>query len=63
VYSLENQKSALLGAAGNSFSPSLVTVNGIVYLWHNDESVHGGVHRWRLDGLQSIKVLEAPISP
>lgn len=44
---------ALPGAAGNSFSPSLVVPpdgdGSVVYLYHNDESAHGGVHRWRMD--------------
>ena len=48
------------GSAGNSFGAILVSVpaadaaGGIgdaVYLYHNDESVHGGVHRWKLSGL------------
>lgn len=42
---------ALPGAAGNSFSTSLVQpqAGGPLYLYHNDESAHGGVHRWRID--------------
>jgi hypothetical protein len=50
-------------SAGNAFSPQLVTVDGKLYLWHNDESVHGGVHRWRIDGTDQIKQFEAPILP
>jgi hypothetical protein len=49
--------------AGNTFSPQLVTVDGQVYLWHNDEHGHGGIHRWRIDGLDQIRLLEAPIEP
>jgi hypothetical protein len=48
--------------AGNAFSPQLVKVDGHVYLWHNDESVHGGVHRWRIDGIDDIRIVQAPIS-
>ena len=49
------------GTAGNSFGAILVRVpategsegdeGDAVYLYHNDESVHGGVHRWKLSGL------------
>ncbi len=45
---------AIVGAAGNSFNPTLVQVNGVTYLYHNDESNHGGIHRWRMDGVSSI---------
>jgi hypothetical protein len=50
-------------SAGNAFSPQLVVVDGQTYLWHNDEAVHAGVHRWKLEGAGDIKVLEAPIDP
>ena len=50
-------------AAGNAFSPQLVTYDGVVYLWHNDEHAHGGVHRWRIEGADAIDVLEASIDP
>jgi hypothetical protein len=46
------------GTAGNSFGAILVhipnangTEDGAIHLYHNDESVHGGVHRWKLSGL------------
>jgi len=43
--------------AGNAFSCSLVKLaDGRVYLYHNDESFHSGVHRWRIDGLDTIAV-------
>ena len=42
------------GLSGNAFSPSLVRSNGRLYLYHNDESSHGGVHRWRIDGADDI---------
>jgi hypothetical protein len=54
---------AVAEASGNSFSPQLVTVNGQLYLWHNDESGHAGVHRWRIDGADRVQVLEARIEP
>ena len=50
------------GSAGNSFGAILVSVpaadadgtggaGDAIYFYHNDESVHGGVHRWKLSGL------------
>ncbi len=48
---------ALSGAAGNAFSPTLISNNGQLYLYHNDESSHSGVQRWLLDGVQDIKEL------
>ena len=42
--------------AGNAYRSYVVkAANGNVYLYHNDESCHGGVHRWRIDGLSSIR--------
>lgn len=45
------------GLSGNAFSPSLVAAGARLYLYHNDESAHGGVHRWRLDGWQAVREL------
>jgi len=45
------------GIAGHSFSPVLVKVNGTLYLWHNDEFYHAGMHRWRVDGADQIREL------
>ena len=58
------------GSAGNSFGAILVQVPGdgadatavpsiasdALYLYHNDESVHGGVHRWRVSGLDEHNI-------
>ncbi|MBV8784978.1 MAG: hypothetical protein JOZ67_12385 [Gammaproteobacteria bacterium] len=63
VYPQENKLVALPESAGNAFSPQLVTVNGELYLWHNDESVHSGVHRWRIDGADRTQTLSAAILP
>jgi hypothetical protein len=45
------------GVAGNAFSPTLVADGERLFVYHNDESVHAGVHRWRLDGWQSVQEL------
>lgn len=42
------------GLSGNAFSPTLVRSGGRIYVYHNDESSHGGVHRWRIDGADDI---------
>ena len=50
---------AQAGQAGNSFNPSLVRApGGALYLYHNDESQHDGVHRWRFDGAETLRELE-----
>ncbi|SEM62870.1 PA14 domain-containing protein [Mucilaginibacter gossypiicola] len=49
--------------AGNCFAASVVKLpNGDTYLYHNDESMHGGVHRWKISGLSSIKEQVIPIN-
>jgi hypothetical protein len=45
------------GMSGNAFSPTLVRVGNRLYLYHNDESTHGGVHRWRIDGWDDVREL------
>ena len=51
------------GMAGNSFSASMVKDrNGNVYLYHNDESYHGGIHRWKITGLNTIQEQSIPIT-
>src|SRR5207247_16185 len=41
--------------AGNAFASAFVRLaDGRMYLYHNDESVHGGVHRWRIEGEKSL---------
>ena len=45
--------------AGNVLTGSLATVNGVTYLYHADESVHNGLHRWKITGLDTVKVEQA----
>jgi len=47
------------GVSGNAFSLSLVEVKGELYFWNNDESNHGGVHRWHLAGANRVGELSA----
>jgi hypothetical protein len=62
-YPPKTKDDAPAGAAGNSFCPQLVQVNGRLYLWHNDENVHSGLHRWRIEGANHVELLSAPITP
>ncbi|MGJ8716042.1 MAG: hypothetical protein ACSHXG_13130 [Maribacter stanieri] len=41
--------------AGNAFSPSIVKVGDTIYLYHNDEGYHAGLHRWKISNLNSVK--------
>lgn len=56
----------VLGVAGNAFGGGfrIVSVNGINtgYLYHNDEGYKSGLHRWRIDGLDSITITSIPVS-
>jgi len=45
------------GTAGNIGSMASVSVGKDVYLYHSDESLHPGIHRWRISGLDTIHEL------
>jgi len=46
---------ALNGTSGNAYAPTLVTgPDEELYLYHNDENAHDGVHRWALRGAGSL---------
>ena len=48
--------------AGNALSAALVKdASGNAYLYHCDESVHGGLHRWKITGLNTIQEQTIPI--
>lgn len=41
--------------AGNALTPMLVKDgSGDLYLYHGDESDHGGLHRWKITGLNTV---------
>lgn len=47
---------SMAGVAGNAFSPAFAKDSqGNYYLYHNDETCHGGVHRWKISGLNTIQ--------
>jgi len=45
------------GSAGNIASMASVSVGKDVYLYNSDESLHPGIHRWRISGLETIHEL------
>ena len=45
--------------AGNVFGGTVVEVNGNVYLYHNDEGINNGVHRWKITGLNTVQIQTA----
>jgi len=48
---------AINGTSGNAYAPTLVTgPDNQVYLWHNDENAHDGVHRWLLRGASALQL-------
>jgi len=59
VASTRATSAAQPGLSGNAFSSTLLAVGGQTYLFHNDESTFGGVHRWRLQGANDIQELSA----
>lgn len=59
VRNIGSNAAVVPGRAGNSFSPALVRAGGRLYLYHNDESVWGGLHRWQLQGADDIVELSA----
>ena len=50
------------GMAGNAFDPDVVKVGNTVYLYTNDESFHGGLHRWKISNTEDIKEFNFSIS-
>lgn len=44
------------GAAGNAATGALVKVGNDLYLYHSDESVHSGLTRWKISGLNTVKI-------
>ena len=49
------------GMSGNAISPTLVRAADQLYMLHNDESSHGGVHRWRIEGWDSVRELRVAV--
>jgi PA14 domain/Secretion system C-terminal sorting domain/PKD domain len=48
--------------AGNALNAVIVKdANGNAYLYHCDESYHGGLHRWKITGLNTIQEQTIPV--
>jgi hypothetical protein len=56
------ESEAFAKGAGNVFSSTVVKVGNDYYIYHNDESVHGGVHRWKISRLNTIEIQDIAIS-
>jgi hypothetical protein len=50
------------GMAGNALTPHIVETSDNTFLLHGDESAHGGIHRWRIDNLKSIRLFSIPFT-
>lgn len=49
--------------AGNVFSVNIVKgTDSATYVYHNDESFHSGVHRWKVNGLETIAEQFIPVT-
>ncbi len=54
---------ALYAMAGNAIVANMVKDgSGNLYLYHNDEGGHGGIHRWKISNLSSITEQSIPIT-
>ena len=56
----EGNSNSPYGMAGNTKNMGLSAVNGKLYLNHNDESFHGGIHEWEIGGLGTIQIQNTP---
>lgn len=53
----------LAGVSGNAFASTLVRVGPHLFLYHNEESTHGGLHRWRIEGWNDVQDLRGRGAP
>jgi hypothetical protein len=53
---------AVPGMAGNSLTAGITKVGDDYYIYHCDESHHGGVHQWKVSGLNTVKKELIPIN-
>ncbi|QJD80136.1 PA14 domain-containing protein [Spirosoma rhododendri] len=56
-------RSPVPGMAGNVFyGTATAGPDGAIYIYHAEEAGHGGIHRWRVDGLETIREQVIPIT-
>jgi hypothetical protein len=49
--------------AGNCFSVNVLKgPDSATYIYHNDESFHSGIHRWKVNGLSTISEQQVPVT-
>jgi len=48
--------------AGNTLTPVMVDAGDSLYLYGGDESDHSGIHRWKINGLNTIAVQSTTIA-
>lgn len=49
------------GMAGNAFAPHVVRVGDVIYMYHQDESFWGGLHRWKITNFSSVRTIEKAV--
>ena len=50
-------------AAGNAYhGGAVIGPDGNYYMYQTDESHHGGLHRWKIEGLNTVAVQKVPIT-
>lgn len=54
---------AISGMAGNAFDSQVIKYGGDLYFYHNDESYHAGLHRWKISNLSSKQEFNINITP
>lgn len=47
--------------AGNAFSTAIQKVGSDYYIYHGDESVHGGIHVWKVSNLSSMGLVTTSV--
>ena len=53
---------SIAGCAHNILTVTQVTVGGVHYYYTADEAAHAAVHRWRIDGISTIKDLSVSVN-
>ncbi|QJD80133.1 PA14 domain-containing protein [Spirosoma rhododendri] len=60
---LAPDRSPVPGMAGNVFyGTAAAGPDGAIYIYHAEEAGHGGIHRWRVDGLETIREQFIPVT-
>jgi hypothetical protein len=60
-YTPQQRQGVLAMDAGNAYSFNVVKVNSRVFIYHNDEGIHSGVHRWEVTGMNTISEINGSV--